>query len=118
MSQKPMLRGEVGCACVAREVSVEKGGMGEYTYCNLYKSVIGSHVRNSGYIEIFRTWLQIVIPMQSPVEWKFILTSIRCDKTGVSRVGIAPRFKVNLNHCARALFLSLALSTKPTLPPW
>jgi len=24
MAQKPMLRGEVGCACVAREVSVEK----------------------------------------------------------------------------------------------
>ena len=24
-----MLRGEVGCACVAREVSVERGGMGE-----------------------------------------------------------------------------------------
>jgi len=29
MAQKPVLRGEVGCACVAREVSVEKGGMGE-----------------------------------------------------------------------------------------
>ena len=29
MAQKPMLRGEVGCACVAREVSVERGGMGE-----------------------------------------------------------------------------------------
>ena len=29
MSQKPVLRGEVGCACVAREVSVERGGMGE-----------------------------------------------------------------------------------------
>jgi len=26
MAQKPMLRDEVGCACVAREVSVEKGG--------------------------------------------------------------------------------------------
>ena len=26
-AQKPMLRGEVGCACVAREVSVERGGM-------------------------------------------------------------------------------------------
>jgi len=24
-----VLRGEVGCACVAREVSVERGGMGE-----------------------------------------------------------------------------------------
>ena len=24
MAQKPMLRGEVGCACVARKVSVEK----------------------------------------------------------------------------------------------
>ena len=24
-----MLRGEVGCACVAREVSAERGGMGE-----------------------------------------------------------------------------------------
>ena len=24
MAQKPVLRGEVGCACVAREVSVEK----------------------------------------------------------------------------------------------
>jgi len=39
MAQKPVLRGEVGCACVAREVSVERGGMGErdlsvvyYTY--------------------------------------------------------------------------------------
>jgi len=29
MAQKPMLRGEVGCACVAREVSVERRGMGE-----------------------------------------------------------------------------------------
>ena len=26
---KPVLRGEVGCACVAREVSFERGGMGE-----------------------------------------------------------------------------------------
>ena len=29
MAQKPVLRGEVGCACVVREVSVERGGMGE-----------------------------------------------------------------------------------------
>ena len=29
MAQKPLLRGEVGCACIAREVSVERGGMGE-----------------------------------------------------------------------------------------
>ena len=29
MTQKPVLRVEVGCACVAREVSVERGGMGE-----------------------------------------------------------------------------------------
>jgi len=29
MTQKPVLRGEVGCACVAREISVERGGMGE-----------------------------------------------------------------------------------------
>ena len=29
MTQKPVLRREVGCACVAREVSVERGGMGE-----------------------------------------------------------------------------------------
>ena len=29
MAQKPVLRGEVGCACVAREVSVERGGMGK-----------------------------------------------------------------------------------------
>ena len=29
MAQKPVLRGEVGCACVAREVSVERGGMDE-----------------------------------------------------------------------------------------
>ena len=29
MAQKPVLRGEVGCLCVAREVSVERGGMGE-----------------------------------------------------------------------------------------
>jgi len=29
MAQKPVLRGGVGCACVAREVSVERGGMGE-----------------------------------------------------------------------------------------
>ena len=27
MAQKPVLRGEVGCACVAREVSVERGGV-------------------------------------------------------------------------------------------
>jgi len=30
VAQKPVLRGEVGCACVAREVSVERGGMGEH----------------------------------------------------------------------------------------
>ena len=29
MAQKPVPRGEVGCACVAREVSAERGGMGE-----------------------------------------------------------------------------------------
>ena len=29
MTQKPVLRGEVGYECVAREVSVERGGMGE-----------------------------------------------------------------------------------------
>ena len=29
MAQKPVLRGEVGCACDAREVSVDRGGMGE-----------------------------------------------------------------------------------------
>ena len=29
MAQKPVLRGEVGCACVACEVSVVRGGMGE-----------------------------------------------------------------------------------------
>jgi len=29
MAQKPVLRGEVGCACVAREVSAERGSMGE-----------------------------------------------------------------------------------------
>ena len=28
MAQKPVLRGEVGCACVAREVSAERGDMG------------------------------------------------------------------------------------------
>jgi len=28
MAQKPVLRGEVGCACVACEVSVERGGTG------------------------------------------------------------------------------------------
>ena len=27
MAQKPVLRGEVWCACVAREVSAERGGM-------------------------------------------------------------------------------------------
>ena len=27
MAQKPVLRGEVGYACVAREVSVERGGI-------------------------------------------------------------------------------------------
>ena len=30
MAQKPVLRGEVRCACVAREVSVERGGMGKH----------------------------------------------------------------------------------------
>ena len=29
MAQKPVMRGEVCCACVAREVSVERGVMGE-----------------------------------------------------------------------------------------
>ena len=28
MAQKPVLRGKVGCACVARKVSAERGGMG------------------------------------------------------------------------------------------
>jgi len=35
MAQKPVLRGELGCACVAREVSVEREGMG----CN-YKQLL------------------------------------------------------------------------------
>ena len=30
MAQKPVLRDEVGCACAAREVSVERGGMGAF----------------------------------------------------------------------------------------
>ena len=30
MAQKPVLRGEVGCACVAREVSVERGVQGAW----------------------------------------------------------------------------------------
>ena len=34
MAQKPVLRGEVGCACVACEVSVERGGMGERRQSN------------------------------------------------------------------------------------
>ena len=29
MAQKPVLRGKVGCACVARGVSAGRGGMGE-----------------------------------------------------------------------------------------
>ena len=29
MAQKPVPRGEVGCACAAREVNVERGGMGD-----------------------------------------------------------------------------------------
>ena len=29
IAQKPVLRGGVGCACVAREVSAEREGMGE-----------------------------------------------------------------------------------------
>jgi len=33
MAQKPVLRGEVGCACVAREVSVERGGTVHSTSC-------------------------------------------------------------------------------------
>ena len=37
MAQKPVLPGEVGCACGAREVSVERGGMGERRYLNLYR---------------------------------------------------------------------------------
>ena len=42
MAQKPVLRGEVGCACAAREVSVERGGMGErgillYTPYNVWR---------------------------------------------------------------------------------
>ena len=38
MAQKPVLRGEVGCACVAREVSVERGGMGERGCANTVAS--------------------------------------------------------------------------------
>ena len=33
MAQKPVLRGEVGCACVAREVSVERGVFGLRVIC-------------------------------------------------------------------------------------
>ena len=29
MAQKSVLRGEVGCACVAREVSFERGGIAQ-----------------------------------------------------------------------------------------
>ena len=41
MAQKPVLRGEVGCACVARGVSVERGGMGAHAqslYCIYFMS--------------------------------------------------------------------------------
>ena len=38
MAQKPVLRGEVCCACVAREVSVERGGMGEHIYIALLET--------------------------------------------------------------------------------
>ena len=41
MAQKPVLRGEVGCACVAREVSVERVSMfipyGHYLTLSLYE---------------------------------------------------------------------------------
>ena len=36
MAQKPVLRGEVGCACAAREVSVARGGMGERGYARRF----------------------------------------------------------------------------------
>jgi len=45
MAQKPVLRGEVGCACVAREVSVERGGMGERG-CDLGRVGDGLSIRS------------------------------------------------------------------------
>jgi len=36
MAQKPVLRSEVGCACVAREVSVERGGMAK-SVCTCFR---------------------------------------------------------------------------------
>jgi len=46
MAQKPVLRGEVGCACVAREVSVERRGMSELTRSR--HSRVWSRTRRAG----------------------------------------------------------------------
>jgi len=46
MAQKPVLRGEVGCACVAREVSVERGCMGERGCARQDKSLFFSKVKD------------------------------------------------------------------------
>ena len=43
MAQKPVLRGEVGCACVAREVNVERGGMGPLITVLLIFRLLKSH---------------------------------------------------------------------------
>ena len=51
MAQKAVLRGEVGCACVAREVSVERGGMPERFGCchglDQARGVIASFMRRA-----------------------------------------------------------------------
>ena len=55
MAQKPMLRGEVGCACVAREVRVERRGLGErvlslglrLSLANLVLDAERAHLRSS-----------------------------------------------------------------------
>ena len=52
MTQKPVLRGEVGCACVAREVSVERGDMGERG-CATHHQKIELYGKQIG---LFRYW--------------------------------------------------------------
>ena len=47
MAQKPVLRGEVGCACVAREVGVERGAMG-FTPTPTHPSAL--HIRARPYL--------------------------------------------------------------------
>jgi len=98
MAEKPVLRGEVGCACVAREVSVERGGMGEREW---YFLTSARHMTSGRVVEAHRTFQDHTLGAFS---------SLMALRYGGSDVGV-----VLLLHCFHAVSFP-SHHRKPTQP--